>query len=213
MKQILLIAFFLTSCHSDFSNEENSTFRVTDDNSRITEKDETITIETQTRSKKTDQIVLTLIGEVASPIIEGDTLQATTVVLKGNRVYIGYNFKGVEFKGAADIVELKKLVSKGEIKFESSVEFPNSDVNGIAVSGSDVYFAMATDNPLYSEQSIAGYIKTKSHKFKVEDAKFVELNSFAATSIHISGNDVLVTTGSTGGLYTFSKKNLMIRFM
>jgi len=204
------LCILLFSCHGDFANEtsNNSGIKRVEDGSRFTEKDEPIDIVSTDRSKNKNSISLTLIGEISSPIISGDTLQATNIVLRGEKAFIGYNVKGDTFKGAADIIKLNKLISKGTVEYLSSVYFERSDVNCIEESGGKVYFALASDEGEFSDQAIAGYIRLKGNTFDLSDTKFVGLKGYAANSIHISGSSLLVTTGSNGGLYKLDKTSL-----
>jgi len=109
MKFLIIICFFVLACHTNFSDEVKNNIRVTDEYSRLVEKDIDVQIESNSRSKKNNNIILTVIGEVASPVIDGDTLQATSVVLKGNRAYVSYNMQGDAFKGAAIICRVMLL--------------------------------------------------------------------------------------------------------
>lgn len=203
----LMCLLLLFSCHQDFNENDSATEVYTsDDGDRLSDTEVDVAIETNQLNKKTT-ITLTLVAEVRAPEVNGVTLQATNVTIKGENAYISYNVKGDVAKGAADIIKLKKKdIQKGSAEILSTVYFTDRDVHHIYPEGSEVYFALASNGE--SDNAVIGRIKVKSNKFDVSDTKFVGLASYAATSVYAKGGELYVTTGSDGGVYEFKKKDL-----
>ncbi len=154
-------------------------------------------------SAPTDSITLVLVAEVAPPVHEGQTLQATDVVIKGGKAYVSYNYQGEIFLGGVDIFDITDISTPQLISFALLTD---TDVNGLAVSGDQLFLAAATeradyDSPAVLEQVIlAGGLLT-------DETTIVDLPSYAATDVEVAGGRVYVTSGADGGRVTILSKD------
>ncbi|MFT5171055.1 MAG: hypothetical protein ACI9BD_000827 [Candidatus Marinamargulisbacteria bacterium] len=205
------------------SNDELSNYDVdintsvivneSDLNAAITYKDEIIEIEApsaritgQTSFKPAaTSFTLKLVAEVPSPVIDGNTVQATSIVLKKDLAYISYNTAGAVFSGALDIVDISKP-NKPQIK--SRTLFKNMDINDVFYRGKNVYLAQALDSGVSGKNSRISKLPIKSNAPDFDNEIASLINSFAGTSVYAYKDNLYVTSGSTGGLYEFNNNTL-----
>lgn len=138
---------------------------------------------------------LTLVAAVMPPSYLGSTLQANEVVIKGNKVYVGYNVKGETFLGAVDVFDISDKVNPTLI---SSVILPGVDVNGIAVRDNDLYIAAAGNDESLTTPAMLGVMRLQGGLLSSAITR-VQLPSYAGTDVDIVGNNLFVTSGSAGG--------------
>jgi hypothetical protein len=151
---------------------------------------------------------LNQIAMVPSPMVNGRTLQATSVVLDNKIAYVSYNMAGADCLGAIDVIQLK---SYGNPDLRSEATFTDTDVSSVCFSGSFVYLATATSNPSFDSPSVVEAIGITGNKFDLTRNFRRMLSSYVATSVAVNGGQVYATTGNTGGLYTLSSDTLGIR--
>ena len=148
------------------------------------------------------------IAEVPSPVVNGRTLQATSVVLDNKVAYVSYNMAGSDCVGAIDVIQLRSF---GNPDLRSEATFTDTDVSSVCFSGSFVYLATATANPLFDSPSVGEAIGISGNKLDLTIDFRRMLSSYVATSVAVNNGKVYVTTGNTGGLYTLSADTLGIR--
>jgi hypothetical protein len=147
------------------------------------------------------------IAEIPSPVVNGQTLQATSVVLDNKIAYVSYNMAGSDYVGAIDVIQLRSF---GNPALRSEATFTDTDVSSVCFSGSFVYLATATANPLFDSPSVVEAIGIKGNKLDLTTNFRRILSSYVATSVAVNNGKVYVTTGNTGGLYTLSSDTLGI---
>lgn len=154
-------------------------------------------------SAPTDSITLMLVAEVAPPVHEGQTLQATDVVIKGKKVYVSYNYQGEIFLGGVDIFDITDISTPQLI---SSALLTDTDVNGLAVSGDQLFLATATERADYDSPAVLEQI-ILSGGLLTDETTIVDLPSYAATDVEVAGGRVYVTSGADGGQVTILSKD------
>ncbi len=155
-----------------------------------------------TQAPKKEDALLTLIAEVTPPSYEGTTLQATEVIIKGNKAYVSYNIAGEKMLGAIEVFNITKADNPELI---SSVILKDTDVNGITVHGSDLYFAGAS-NELHA---MLAKMKISAGKL-TDDITTIDLPGFAGTDVDVSGNFVYATSGDNAGISILNKSDLSL---
>jgi hypothetical protein len=177
---------------------------------RVTDRSDTIAVDTISgvplpkRSASSKTLTLTLIAEIAPPIVNGDTLQASSAALKGGYAYVSYNYRGEPYRGGVDIVQIKNE-SKAEIT--SQLLFNDADVHALHFDGS-LYLATGTSNETFGTPAVLERVGVIGGKLELKARERVALNSFAANAVTVSGKQVFATSGSTGGLHVLSQTTL-----
>jgi hypothetical protein len=168
---------------------------------RVTDKNEPVELDTtgtgQPAGKRaaTKTLTMTLIAQIASPVVGGDTLQASSVHLSGNYAYVSYNLRGEKYRGGVDIIHMK---TGSNAVLNSQVLFDSTDVHALYFSGS-VWLAAAQAGA--SPPAMVEKLDVTSGKFVVKARVRTQLSSYAATSVVVDGNKVYATSGNTGHLY------------
>jgi hypothetical protein len=150
---------------------------------------------------------LKLIAQIASPVVNGQTLQATAVVLSNKLAYVSYNMAGSDYLGAIDVIQLKSYANPS---LRSEATFTDTDVSCVCANDSYVYLATATGNPESESPSVVEAIAISGNKLDLSKTLRRVLSSYVATSVSTYNGRVYVTTGNTGGLYTLSAVALEI---
>jgi hypothetical protein len=145
-----------------------------------------------------DAAVLTLVAESTPPQYQDTQLQATEVRIKGNKAYVSYNVKGSEFLGA---VEIYNITDNTQPELISSAIFTDADVNGLAIQGNRLYLALASANPQFTSPAALEVITLIDGKLSNNSVQ-IDLPSYAATDVDLSGNFVYVTSGADDGYIT-----------
>lgn len=208
------LALLLTSClNEDDKDLPGGTIDgMTIDNDpageRVTAKNDTIRLDTVAgapkRGASSKTLTLTLVAEISPPVVDGKTLQASSVVLAADFAYVSYNYRGDTALGGVDVIQIK---SGKNAQLRSQVLFDDADVSSLYYDG-DLYLAGATSDPAYASPAVLERVGVKGGKLVLAARERVALNSFAATAVTVSGKQVFVTSGNTGGLHVLSQSAL-----
>ncbi len=146
---------------------------------------------------------MTLVAEIAPPVVGGQTLQATSVSLRSPFAVVSYNLRGTTYAGGADIVQLKGVKNA---TIRSSVTFNDTKVSSVAFEADSarLYLAEACTNPIFDYPAVVEMMKTTGNKLSATGTVQSGLLSYVATSVAIGSGKIYATTGNTGGLYTLS---------
>jgi hypothetical protein len=151
---------------------------------------------------------LRLLAEITPPVVNGNAVQATSVVLNGKYAYVSYNMAGSAYIGAIDVIQVKDG-TKPMIKSEAT--FTDTDISSICVDIGHVYTATATGNPAFDSPSIVEALGVNGGgKLDLSGNKRRVLTSYVATSVCVSNGTIYATTGNTGGLYALAPDTLGI---
>lgn len=156
----------------------------------------------------------TLVGAVNAPVVDGVTLGATGISIRGNFAFVSYNAPGTPAKGAVQVIQFD---GGGVPSVISEVIFASRDVNAITMCGNDLYLALAS--PSFADAgtpvtygagathgAALGKVTLDSQKkFASTSVTEVVLESYAANSISCSNSNVIASDGSTGGLSVFDR--------
>ncbi|MCP4050921.1 MAG: hypothetical protein GY730_09480 [bacterium] len=220
----ILFMLLLNSCAKIIdSNEDTSEITTTDrltvinnDNSLssyLKEASENITVVDDVltgssalkaqKSKKTS-FKLTLIAEVSSPVVNGQTLQATKVQIQGNKALISYNMTGEAYLGAVDIIDIK---NRKKPQIRSRILFNETDVHSITYADDKAYVAQSRQSDAGTPAHIESF-KFKSSKISLEDSRSATVASYAVNSVFPGKEALYATSGSNGKLYAINYTTL-----
>jgi hypothetical protein len=145
---------------------------------------------------------LTLVSEIAPPIVDGERVQATSVVADvfGWSALVSYNMRGAPHLGAIDLVS--RLFGT-ELRLTSRAVFNDADVNAVTSHGLYVYAAEANVDAGFSTPSVLERLRIRLDKFTLEDNRQAPLSSFAATSVMRTNKAIYATSGDAGHVFAF----------
>ena len=219
----ILFIFLLLSCSKDnnpvnepLPDQTDGRITVVNDemklNARVTVKNDLVAVDTLPGLRKGIGALafsMTLVAEIAPPVVNGQTLMATAVSLDGQFAYVSYNLRGETYGGGVDIVQLKgtqNATIRSEALFNdtkvSSAFFDNS--------ASRLYLAEASNNPTFDYPAAVEMMTASGNKLSLTGTVRRVLTSYVATSIISVGGSVYATTGNTGGLYTLTTDSLKV---
>ena len=219
----VLFIFLLLSCSKDnnpvnepLPDQTDGRITVVNDemklNARVTVKNDLVAVDTLPGLRKGIGALafsMTLVAEIAPPVVNGQTLMATAVSLDGQFAYVSYNLRGETYGGGVDIVQLKgtqNATIRSEALFNdtkvSSAFFDNS--------ANRLYLAEASNNPTFDYPAAVEMMTASGNKLSLTGTVRRVLTSYVATSIISVGGSVYATTGNTGGLYTLTTDSLKV---
>ncbi len=148
-----------------------------------------------------DPVSLVLIAEVDPPTIDGQTLQATDIYVKSDKVYVSYNMIGEPYLGAVDIFNAK---NEDDPELKSSMLFTDSDVNGLTYKDNQLYLALATNRDEFDSPAVVEKVRIRRDQLTDETETF-DVPSWAATDVEVADNHLFVTSGADSGHVTVIK--------
>jgi hypothetical protein len=182
---------------------------------RLTGKDETVVVDGAAGLPKSagpdKTLTLTLVAEIAAPVIAGKTLSATGVVLKANFAYVSYSYQGDTVMGGVESIHLK---SGKNAVLRSQVLFDDAAVSAIGYGGGapegaqHVYLATTTSDSDFTAPAVVERVRVNGGKFVLQSRERTALNSSWSTSVAVDADRVFVTTGDSGGLHVLSRLSL-----
>lgn len=174
---------------------------------RVTINDEPVPIDTAMyKASGAAAFSLKLAATISPPVVGGQTLQATSVVLDGNFAYASYNMQGSTYIGAIDIIQVKGAKNA---TLRSEATFTDTDVSSLCYANGKMYLAEATGNTAFAAPAVVEAITISGGKMDLAKNFRRALSSYAATAVSAAGGKVFVTTGNTGGLYTLTQNDTL----
>ena len=151
----------------------------------------------------TKNYVFILMAEVAPPIYEENTLQATHVTIKDNYAFVTYNTRGSKWQGGIEVLDVSNLENPMII---SSAILENADVSAVDYSNGKIYVVGATGD--FEER---GFVSPAFMEVISLDANMafekvdtlIDISSYAGTDIKVKDDQIFTTSGSTGDLTIF----------
>lgn len=218
MKKRLLFTLFslvilvLSSCSSPAQPiQQSQTFGDFEELETVLYPDTPITINTSNigTASVAKKLKLRLVATVKSPILEGETLQATSVDIDGNKAIVSYNMIGSKYLGAIDVIDLAN--PRRPSFFRRTTK--GADIHEADLNGSHIYLAIGFEDPKYP--FTAAFLDVSLRKFldrriKVIEAKEYALKGFVGTSVTSDRNYIYATSANNGGFSMISKNNLNI---
>jgi peptidoglycan/xylan/chitin deacetylase (PgdA/CDA1 family) len=187
------------------NNQEEINKRLKNTNQKV-EVENASGFSTQADLAVTNELSLTLVAEIAPPVIDGKTVQATSIAMDGQYAVVSYNMKGEDYVGATDVLDLS---SCAQPQITSYMSFQNSDVHSVSFDQGNVYMAQGGVDPAFPDKSaFFRVVELSGGKFtSPTTAKKLSLPGFAATSVFNSQDRLFATSGDNAGLTVFSKQS------
>jgi hypothetical protein len=224
---VFLVASVAGACDI-LSNGDGSNFKV-DINNDLETLNERIQIINQpivldsTRSKTSNSVTASgsdsfrHIANVASPVINGRKLSATSIELRANMVYISYHLNGSDYGGAVDIIDIRDEENPSLV---SSITFLDTDINGLDVEENNKLLWITGGRDVTSSGystadhngAIIGELGIDKGEFEENNYRETPLPSYSGNDIEdFPGQSLYVAAGATGGgYYQLSKRNFDI---
>jgi hypothetical protein len=202
MKKLLLSLVFLVGCSKGFEIKIDS--RATNSANRVFSMHENLTYSNNgvLVTDDTDPIFHFMYeSKIAAPSssesIYGGTLQATSVsVLPGNKMVIAYNTKTDVVSGGIDVVDISNLQSPVIIY---SYAMPSMEFADTKFKDNKLYLSGVVKN---QGAALVTVDLTNLSAPTIVDTKLV--SSYYGTSLSLQGTSLLLTTGDTGDVYSYS---------
>lgn len=150
---------------------------------------------------------LTLVAQVRPPTVGGTTVQATSISRRTAWGFlVSYNTRGSVFRGGVDY-----MINWFDRfpRLSSSAKFRDSDVSAVALSGSSIFAAEATDASGFASPAAVERIGLGWFGLDISDNGRHDVSSFAATSA-LAADYLYVTTGSNGHVYALDPGTLAV---
>ena len=166
---------------------------------RITITDEPITFNGDSLSTQSVEATLglKLVAHIKSPIVEGETVQATAVRVENGTLVASYNMKGPKFLGAVDIVDLNDNFTGRTAKYTTA------DVHSVAFRDNTIYTVQG-----FSDDALDYTARMQMLSLDAKEVKEVPIKGYVANSVLVDEKQVYVTSGSNGGLTVMSRDDL-----
>jgi hypothetical protein len=148
---------------------------------------------------------LKLKTEVASPTVGGQVLQATSVSIVGSLAVVSYNMIGNPYLGAVDVISVNP---GGQPTLTSRAVFQNADINGVYVSGANVYVAEATGDTGFQAPAVFEAMQLVGNNLVLNGSRRRGLTSFAGTGVVATATRAYATSGNTGALFVLDPATL-----
>jgi len=148
------------------------------------------------------------VAELMPPIVDGQSLQATSVFIEGGLAYVSYALAGPGRKGGVDVIDIS---DRGRPVLVSHATFSDTDVNAVVASSNAIFLAVSSEGFAFAETSAVERIETSTAGAILSSTSVQRpLSSFVATGLSVVGSDVYATSGDDGGLYRLDASNLAV---
>ena len=152
------------------------------------------------RAPPSKGLALTLVAEVEPPSVGGRTLQATSVMIRGNFAIVGYGMAGPDYLGGVDVFN---LTNRRRPRLSSSATFSDSDVFDVSYQDGQVHLAQSTNAETFEFPSAVEVLGLSGHTLLLNQSLRMGTGSFVTTNVASSLGILYATSGNTGGLRAF----------
>jgi len=144
-------------------------------------------------------ITLTLKAEADPPVVNGTTVQATSVwQASGNRAIVSYGVVGSTALGGIDLFQ---VTGGGTPRLRSSATFGDTDILAVSMDDNYVYAAQASSNDTLAAPAVIERLLLEGNKLTLAGSVQLPLSSFATTSVASNGLRLYATTGDAGAVF------------
>ncbi len=155
-----------------------------------------------------DVFKLFLIATVDPPVVRDITLQATHIVVRGNRVLVSYNVQGPDRAGGADIFD---ITDPDDVTLVAGAIFTDTDVSALDLHSNTVFLAEATSDGAFSSPATLETLHVREGL--TDESRRIDLPSYAGTGVVVQGETVYVTSGDLdGGISAYDRETLELQW-
>ncbi len=155
----------------------------------------------------TKNYVFKLRAEVAPPVFEGNTLQATHVKIVDNMAFVTYNTKGDKYLGGLEVFDVKDINNP---KIVWQAIFKTMDMSSVDYFNNKIYLAGAVDldmdtivNKQLKRPAFLEVISLNAAHEIVKVDTIIGLDAYAGTDARATENIVYATSGTDGYIKGF----------
>ena len=155
-----------------------------------------------------DVFKLFLIGSVDPPVVRDITLQATHIVVRGNKALVAYNVQGPDRAGGVDIFD---ITHSDDIQLVSQALFADTDVSALDLHSNTVFLAEATSDGAFGSPAVLESLGMKGGL--TDESRRIDLPSYAGTGVIVQGGTVFITSGDLdGGISAYDRESLELKW-
>jgi hypothetical protein len=185
-------------------------------NERVELKNEVLTVQPlydySTQSSKevpevdpTKNYVFRLKAEVAAPVYNGDTLQATHVKIYDKYAFVTYNTKGDKYLGGIDIFDVSDISNPTIVR---QFIFNDEDISSVDYYNNKLYIVGALDvdaDTLYNyiERPAVLEILSLNSGYDASIDTLLNLSSYVGTDVCVTSDYIYALSGTDGYLKIF----------
>jgi len=144
---------------------------------------------------KTDGMRLTLVAEVAPPVVDGHVVQANDVDIDGKTAIVAYNFAGDIFAGAVQVLD---FTHPERPRLVSEVLYRDADVTAVVKHGQHVYVGMGSVDPALQSPALLEELELDDTGL-TPTSRWLDLPSWVVTDLGIHGEFVVASVGALHG--------------
>lgn len=150
-------------------------------------------------------------AQLASPVVNGGTLQANAIEVVGTRAYVGYNTQGVGYGGGVDVIN---ITSPTAPVMTGSATYADRDIAGLKRDTFDLLYAASSSNTngaelLHFGLGLLGDLNsTTPDVTPIVDSNGLPFGA-VATGVGFWNGNIFVTTGEYGGVAVFQRSSLI----
>ncbi len=205
----LMVIFFAQCSKEDSPFRKGSNYIVIDQpdqpSARLEEKRQALKFNSF-KGMNDEQLDFTLLYQLASPVVDGATVQATHIVYQSNKLYLSYNTRGELIRGGMEIVDFSDQnnphVSATGIR---DAEFSSLDIFTNPASGRSYLTMVGAGWPTAGQDGAqVRLFELDASGFPILDPQIFDLNGFAGTDV----NGLGIVTGTEGALYILDEQTL-----
>jgi hypothetical protein len=143
--------------------------------------------------------VLTLVGEVEPPTVDGLVVQANDIDIKSRIAVVAYNYAGEVFAGAVHVVD---FANPERPRLISEVLYRDADVTAVFVHGLNVYVGMGSSDPALRTPALLEEFRLTGSGLE-QTGRWIDLPSWVVTDLSTHGPYVVASVGAREGGVAF----------
>lgn len=159
---------------------------------------ESTAFSTQQSIPISEQIKLTLVAEIDAPVVEGVTIQANAVALRGDYAMVSYNVQGDMYRGGFEVIDVSDPFNP---KLTSQALFRDADVNSVSFDENNVYIAQGGEEPSVAPRTAyVSKLQLNGGQLALSQTQRTGLRGFTATNMLAVEDQLFVSSGDNAGL-------------
>lgn len=217
---LLILILIFSSCKKDnsdispaYSGKNNLLFNTNQNslNSRVKATNKTMQVQRITTNLKSGSetprvdlnknYVFKLVAEVAPPVYNGDTIQATHVKIIDHFAFVTYNTKGNKYLGGIEVFDVTDIRNP---KILWTAIQNNVDISSIDYHNNKIYLVGATNTEVVSNNlkhnSMLEVMSLDINKQYIKTDTILDLSSYTGTDVKVTENAIYATSGAPGFL-------------
>lgn len=155
--------------------------------------------------------VFKLVAEVAAPVYNGKTIQATHVKIIDHYAFVTYNTRGNDYLGGIEIFDVSDI-RHPKIIWQAIED--NVDISSVDYRNNKLYVVGATNTDAIpstlKSRAMLEVISLSSNMDFVKTDTILDLSSYTGTDVKVTDNAIYATSGAPGFLKIYDLKYKLI---